>query len=184
MQRKMKIPYGKIPEWAKKGPISLKNYDYRVEQHNASHSVERGGEHPIISLDSHEFPLWHEYFTSHLGGLPWAMRAVINKEIWSMTVPEKIPQWFDSSFIPNPKYRVQLPKDPEDEYSPHHRQHMVQRFDQLMDDLLNGRLTRDSGEQGRAPEGTIFSNFDEAVRRHGRPNGFFEKGPKPQQKGR
>lgn len=166
------------------GPISLKNYNYRVEQHNAEHSSKRGGEHPTIALDSPEFPLWHEYFTSHLGGLPWAMNAIINKEIWSMTVPEKIPQWFDPSFEPNPKYRVYLPKDVEEEYSPEHRRHMVQKWNQLLDDLMNRRLTRDSGTEGHSAPGTIFSNFDEAVRRHGRPIGFFEKVPKPQQKGR
>ncbi len=166
------------------GPISLKNYDYRVEQHNALHSAERGGEHSYITLGSPDFPVWHEYFTSHLGGLPWAMQAVIDKEIWSMTLPEKLPQWFDPSFIPNPKYRVQLPRDPEEEYSPEHRQHMTQKFNQLLDDLMNGRLTRDSGVQGHAAPGTIFSNFDEAVRRHGRPIGFFERTPKPQPKGR
>jgi len=158
------------------GPISLKNYDYRVEQHNYQHSVERGGEHPTISLDSPDFPVWHEYFEVHLGGLPWAMNAIINKEIWSMTVPEKLPQWFDISFVPNPKYRVQLPRDEDEYFSPEHRRNMVERFNQLMDDMKHGRLTRDSGEQGHAPEGTIFSNFDEAVRRHGKPIGVFEKG--------
>lgn len=112
--------------------------------------------------------VWHEYFAGHLGGFPWAMRALLAREIWGMTVPEQLPQWFDPSFTPDARYRIRLPDETE-EFTTEHRAMMSARFDQLIDDLKRGRLSSDSGERGPAPVGTIFANFDEAVRRHGKP---------------
>lgn len=112
-KQRMERRFGEIPEWAKTGPIDLRNYDYRVEWHCAERSQKRGGTHPTIKLGSADFRLWHEYFTQHLGGLPWAMKALIDSQIESMVVPEQVPQWFDPSFTPSPGYRVVLPRDPD-----------------------------------------------------------------------
>ena len=39
LQRSTERAFGEIPDWAKLGPISLKNYDYRAEANMALHSV-------------------------------------------------------------------------------------------------------------------------------------------------
>lgn len=111
-KQRMERKFGEIPDWAKTGPIDLKNYNYRCEAHCAQRSVQRGGMHPTITLASPDFRLWHEYFAEHLGGLPWCMGALIDKNIESMVVPEQVPQWFDPSFAPTPGYRPVLPSDP------------------------------------------------------------------------
>lgn len=61
-----------------------------------------------------------------------------------------------------------------------YRERMTARFEQLLDDLANQRLKhlgrfKDSGEQGPAPVGTVFNNYDEAVRRHGIPTSFADQ---------
>jgi hypothetical protein len=52
---------------------------------------------------------------------------------------------------------------------------MAAQFQQLVQDLLAGRLTRDSGRKAPYATGTVLSNYDEAVRLHGRPIGRFEQ---------
>lgn len=109
MRKSTERKYGEIPEWAKAGEIGLRNYDLRVEAHNAERSAKRGGSHPIITRKSTEFRLWHEYFARHLGGFPWAFQALLDEKIESMTLPEQEPQWFDPSFAATPGYRVPPP---------------------------------------------------------------------------
>lgn len=48
---------------------------------------------------------WHEYFDVHIAGRPWAFKALLDASIALMTVPEQMPQWFDPSFTPNPRWR-------------------------------------------------------------------------------
>jgi hypothetical protein len=88
-----------------KGPIDLKNYNYRAEKHCAGLSVKRGGEHPTMTCDSPALPLWREYFERHLGGRPWAFKALLDGTIQSMTLPEEMPQRFDPSFVPQAGWR-------------------------------------------------------------------------------
>jgi hypothetical protein len=91
---------GVIPEWAKTGPISAKNYHYRAELHCATKSAQRSGEHPTINLESPDILIWQEYFDRWLSGRPRAFELLLDATIREMTVPEPIPQWFDPSFVP------------------------------------------------------------------------------------
>ena len=102
-------PFGQIPDWAMKGPIDLKNYNYRAEKHCVERSSKRGGEHPTITRDSPDFLLWREYFERYLGGRPWAFKALLDGRISSMTLPEPMPQWFDSTFEPTAGWRPARP---------------------------------------------------------------------------
>lgn len=95
-----------MPEWAKTGPVSLKNFTWRVWQHCAEHSTKRGGSHPTIGMETPEYPLWLQYFYHHLGGLPLCARMVIEQKTQTFTAPEQVPQWFDPSFEPDPTWRA------------------------------------------------------------------------------
>lgn len=88
-----------MPPWAKTGPVTARNYNYRAEEHCAAKSFEREGMHPTISLESPEFPLWLAYFDSLPGGRPYPFVMLVRGEIREMTVPEQIPQWFDSKSL-------------------------------------------------------------------------------------
>jgi hypothetical protein len=98
-------PFGTIPDWAMKGPIDLRNYNYRAEKHCAGFSAKRAGEHPTITRDSKNFMVWREYFERYLGGRPWAFKALLDGRIQSMTLPEELPQWFDPTFTATPGWR-------------------------------------------------------------------------------
>jgi hypothetical protein len=89
-----------MPDWAKTGPIDVRNYDYRAEKHCADKSKSRDGMHPTIALESPDFRLWLEYFDRWLGGRPLCFRMLMDATIKEMTVPEPVPQWFDPSFVP------------------------------------------------------------------------------------
>lgn len=106
MPRQAERQFGAMPEWAKKGPISARNYGYRAEAHCALKSAERKGIHPTITLQSPDFKLWYEYFTTHLGKLPLAFVFLLDATILEMTLPEPVPMWFDPSFEPTPNFVV------------------------------------------------------------------------------
>lgn len=95
--------FGTMPDWANRGPVTLRNYPYRAEAHCAAHRDERNGEHPTIKRPSPGFSLWRQYFETHLGGLPAAMERLLQAEPEraEMTVPEREPTWFDPSFEPD-----------------------------------------------------------------------------------
>lgn len=95
--------FGKIPDSAKRGPISLQNYSFRAEAHCAQRADARGRIHPTIERPSAEFSLWRQYFEMHLGGYPPAFERLLIAEPkqHQMTVPEGEPQWFDPSFEPD-----------------------------------------------------------------------------------
>lgn len=95
--------FGKIPDWAKYGPISLRNYSFRAEAHCAARAVDRGHVYPTIKRPSAEFSLWRQYFETHLGGYPPSFERLLMAEPGQleMTVPEGEPQWFDPSFEPD-----------------------------------------------------------------------------------
>lgn len=104
MPKRTERAYGAIPEWAKTGMITLRNYPYRAELHCFERSGERKGTHPTVKLENPEGKLWRQYFEVHLGGLPHCMVMLITERIIEMTVPEPVPMWFDPSFEPDPKY--------------------------------------------------------------------------------
>lgn len=99
--------YGEIPAWAKTGPITLRNYSFRAEAHCKTKTAERQGAHPTIQLGADEFRLWRQYFEEHLGGLPMAMHRMLQNpdDQRQMSVPEPLPQWFDPSFTPDPRWQ-------------------------------------------------------------------------------
>jgi hypothetical protein len=105
MAKSAERAFGTMPDWARTGPIDLRNYNYRAEKHCADRSAARGGEHPTVTLTSPDFMLWREYFDRHLGGRPWAFKALLDGRINSMTLPEQQPQRFDPSFVPRAGWR-------------------------------------------------------------------------------
>lgn len=110
MIQKAERKFGIIPEWAQTGPISLRNYPFRVELHCSTKTGARAGSHPTIMLESAEFPGWQQYFEQHLGGRPTAFKMLLGHSIEHMSVPEQVPQWFDPSFEPDPRWRSSWPE--------------------------------------------------------------------------
>ena len=88
-----------IPEWSKKGPVSISNYDHRVRWHGQI--KQWGDKWPMLRADGPTFRIWHEYFVHHLGGKPWAFQALESGRIKQMNIPEERPEWFDPSFVPS-----------------------------------------------------------------------------------
>jgi hypothetical protein len=134
--QKLNRRFGDIPEALKTGQITLKNYNYRAEWH-ITNKPKRPAEHPTISPGTTEFALWFQYFQRHLGGLPWAMRAVLDRKISAMTVPELRPEWFDPSFEAIVGYQVKLPRDHDPPADPQ----MAARFDALLKHLGSKKTT-------------------------------------------
>lgn len=110
MAKPVQRKFGTIPEWAKTGPIGLRNYPYRAEQHCSVQGQKRNGLHPTITHNGPDFPLWHQYFERHLGGRPTAFEMLLSQAINEMTVPEPVPQWFDPSFVPDPTWKSSWPE--------------------------------------------------------------------------
>ena len=79
----------------REAPITLKNYNERVLMFAQASSLD---EFPTISPGMSEFTAWGRYFDLHLGGQPWAYRALRGHQIEAMTVPTQWPEWFDSSY--------------------------------------------------------------------------------------
>jgi hypothetical protein len=95
--------FGNIPEWAKKGPINLNNYDLRAEMHGI---MKEWGEHwPFLSHDDQCPPTadegeWDRYFRDHLGGFPPTFRMYRDGAVRYLNMPEADPQDFDTSYRP------------------------------------------------------------------------------------
>jgi hypothetical protein len=146
-------PFGEIPQEEKTAQISLSNYNLRAEWHGKNKSATT---YPTITIGSQWFPAWHEYFAKHLGGFPWAMRALMERKIQVMTVPEERPEWFDPSFTPDPRYRPQLPDMRDD---PGDREIAAKILAELRASLAE-----------RPPPGS----YPDLLEKHGKPRGFFE----------
>lgn len=145
--------FGEIPEDQKAAPISLQNYNLRAEWHGKNKGAST---FPTIALGSQSFPAWHEYFAKHLEGFPWAMRALMERRIQSMTVPEERPEWFDPSFTPDPRYRPRIP----DVYEgPGNRD----VFAEILTEL-----------RSRMAEPPPPGSYHDLVAKHGKPRGFFD----------
>lgn len=98
MPPRMERNYGAIPDWAKTGEISVRNYPCRAEAHCAAQSSVRKGEHPVVTLETPEGQAWLEYFR-WLGPGLWVADAFADKQVINLTVPEPHPEWFDSRFV-------------------------------------------------------------------------------------
>jgi hypothetical protein len=142
--------------------------------------VKKWGDHwPFLSRDpavrsTADFPLWDEYFRRKLNAIPRTYQFFYQGGFDYLNVPEVDPWEFDPSFMPTGTWQP-LVRPPERDKQEPYNPVMAARFQQLVQDMLAGRLTRDSGRKDRAPTGTTFWNFDEAVRLHGRPIGPFEQ---------
>lgn len=95
--------FGDIPEWAKNGPVTLKNYDLRVELHGKIKAW--GDKWPMLSNDEN-YPetadrgAWDLYFRDHLGGFPPTYRLFRDGRIRYLNLPERTPELFDTSYLP------------------------------------------------------------------------------------
>jgi hypothetical protein len=90
-----KREYGEIPNWAKRGPITLANYSLRAELYC---KLRGRTEHPTIERGTTACERWQSYFQYHLGGYPQAMWMLIEGRIKEMTVPEDDPEAFDQDW--------------------------------------------------------------------------------------
>lgn len=107
MTKKHERKFGEIPDWAKKGDITLENYDLRVEQYGVAARWEDNW--PFLSRIDH-YPStadegeWDLYFRDVLGGFPKTYQLYRDGVINALNLPEKHPGNFDPRF-----YRL---KDP------------------------------------------------------------------------
>lgn len=93
--------FGSTPEWAKKGPISVANYDMRAELHGVLKqwtdrwpyltSAEDGKD----TADRNE---WDLYFRDHLKGFPMSYRLFRDGVIEHWNAPDVSPVEFDPSY--------------------------------------------------------------------------------------
>lgn len=109
MAKQQQRKFGTVPEASKTGPVSLLNYHFRAEMHCAGKGKDRADNHPTLTRDAPDFHTWQQYFEQHLGGRPIGFRMLMAGEISELTVPEQVPQWFDPSFEPDPKWRSAWP---------------------------------------------------------------------------
>lgn len=99
-----KHPFGEIPDWAKRGPVTLQNYDLRVEWYGAKIKQWRDS-WPFLSRDQ-ETPAtadevaWDRYFTAQLGGYPPSYRLFRQGVIRFYNVPEARPETFEPGYTP------------------------------------------------------------------------------------
>lgn len=98
--------FGDVPLWARGGPIDAKNYAYRAEMYCAAISQTRGHVHPTVHKGMPEFLDWWEYFERHLGRIPATFQRIIDEphSQREFSVPEIVPQLFDSSFRPSREF--------------------------------------------------------------------------------
>lgn len=78
--------------------------------HCAGKGKDRSDNHPTITRDAPEFLAWQQYFEQHLGGRTPAFAALVDGAVHEFTVPEAVPQWFDPSFEPDPRWRSTWPE--------------------------------------------------------------------------
>lgn len=103
--------------------ITAKSFFVRAQAFMAAMKADVKNNFQTIAVDTPSFDLWREYFERHLGFTPWFITALLTKQIERATVPMEFPQWFDSSFMPDPTWRpmhrpgsTPPPKDMRDSY--------------------------------------------------------------------
>ena len=60
--------------------------------------MEREHVHPTIKIGDSDYNQWKLYFENHLGGFPLAFRRLLDASQAEMTVPERLPEWFDLTY--------------------------------------------------------------------------------------
>jgi hypothetical protein len=103
-QSKRKV--GENPDWAKKGPIDLRNYELRAEWYGAT--IKQWGDNwPFLSCDPNvpptaDEPAWERYFLRHLEGYPRTFGMFKAGLFRYLNMPEHTPQLFDPSYMDAP----------------------------------------------------------------------------------
>ena len=93
--------FGDIPDWAKRGPISVSNFDFRSELHGF---IKKWGDKwPYLSNNetvssTADHGAWDQYFRDHLGGFPKTYVMFRDGAIRYMNLPEARPEVFDPSY--------------------------------------------------------------------------------------
>lgn len=94
--------FGELPEWAQGGPITLKNYDLRMEWYGVKIKQWRDN-WPFLSRDpdvrsTADEIAWEVYFRDHLGGFPASWQNFRDGSMRYLNVPEARPELFDMSY--------------------------------------------------------------------------------------
>ena len=115
MKSPKKREFGKVPDWALKGNVTLRNYDLRAEFHMANSTKSFT---PYLRLPGKieegeeiaDYIGWMQYFMLHLGGFSRQVRMFVEEQIGALNVPEQTPEEFDPMFKRRP---VWAPPHPE-----------------------------------------------------------------------
>lgn len=124
---KVERKFGVMDDWAKQGPIDVKNYSQRAECYCAVRTREREGIHPTVQWSSPEFMEWWEYFV-WLGRIPSTFQRIIDHPNGGsvFTVPDRRPKWFDARF--NPTVNWMPPREPWEEQPAEVRQGVIRKL--------------------------------------------------------
>jgi hypothetical protein len=119
--------FGVMDDWAKQGPIDVRNYSQRAEAHSAVRTKEREGVHPTVSWSSPEFMEWWEYFI-WLGRVPSTFQRILDNPNGGtvFTVPERRPNWFDARFTPTVNWMP--PRQPWEDLTKEEREIVVRKL--------------------------------------------------------
>jgi hypothetical protein len=60
---------------------------------------------PTIEDGSANFASWRQYFERHLGWTPHVLKLILGNKLKAMTVPTKLPAWFDQDYVEDPAWR-------------------------------------------------------------------------------
>lgn len=105
-----KRKFGVLPEWAKLGGITRKNYDLRVEAFGKREGLGQPGKPwPFLSRDQNNPATaddgeWDMYFRDGLLGFPKSYQAYRDGLLRYFNVPTFAPQEFDSTWQPRGKF--------------------------------------------------------------------------------
>jgi hypothetical protein len=96
---------GDIPDRIKGQPVTLANYDLKMEWYGAI--IKKWGDNwPFLSHDEDAHPAtgdeiaWDRYFRQHLGGYPKSYQLFRKDVMKFYNVPEKYPELFDMDYKP------------------------------------------------------------------------------------
>ena len=94
--------FGEIPDWAKKGPVTLRNYDLRCEWYGAK--IKQWGDNwPFLSKDpdfssTADEAAWERYFLKWLHGFPPSYQLYRRGVIKYYNLPEARPELFEPAY--------------------------------------------------------------------------------------
>lgn len=108
-KQSVKASLKQIPDSAKKGPVSVANFDLRAGWHGAGIACWNEGDEANWPFLSHapeayaataDEAAWDRYFLDHLNGYPESYKFFKRGVIRFYNVPEARPELFDSSYQP------------------------------------------------------------------------------------